>query len=283
MEFKKIKSANVEVTTVCNAKCELCARTTLTNADYKVPVKHLDLKAFANLDWHNVTEDFHYFVLCGSFGDPLFHPQLYTLIDIIKKLNKRMIIHTNGSMYSESWWSNFAKRLDTEDRVTFGLDGLTKDTHEKYRGTDFGKLMANIKAYTSAGGRGGINYIVFKHNEHEISNVDEFSKSLGLEYSQLRRSRKYNETLQAPNLKPAKNWEKPCFAEIGEVSIDIDAMIHICCQSYVRHFMKEIIGDRTPKWVKPLKRYKTFKDLQNSIYMKYIKEMDICNPCGRLE
>ena len=198
-------------------------------------------------------------------------------------MNKRVIIHTNGDIFNEKWWTNLATTLNDQDNVTFGLDGLTKDVHVKYRGTNFDRLLRNIKAYTRAGGQGGINYIVFKHNEHDISNVKDFSENLGLNYSQLRRSRKYNDQLPAPNGKQPKDWEKPCFAEIGEVSIDIDSMIHLCCQSYVRHFIKEIVGDKTPGWVKPLKRYKTFKELQESIYMKYIKKMKLCHPCGRLE
>jgi MoaA/NifB/PqqE/SkfB family radical SAM enzyme len=277
----KIRSANVEVTTICNAKCPLCARQTLLDANFKIPVKHLDLKAFKELDWHNVP-DFEYFVLCGGFGDPVLHPQFDDLLQIIRALNKRVIIHTNGDVFNEKWWARLGKSLDEQDNVTFGLDGLTMETHIKYRGTSFDRLTRNIKAYTDAGGQGGINYIVFKHNEHEISNVSKFTENLGLNYAQLRRSRKYNDQLQVPDIRPTKDWEKPCFAEIGEVSIDIDSMIHLCCQSYVRHFIKEIIGDKTPEWVKPLKRYKTFQKLQESVYINYIKQMELCHPCGQL-
>ena len=273
-----IKSANVEVTNVCNASCDLCSRTQLKNV-MKIPKQHLNLETFKQLDWENT--EMNYFVLCGGFGDPILHPKLFELIDIIHNLNIKIILHTNGEPFYSRWWTRLAETLNDVDRVTFGLDGLTKDTHEKYRGTNFDRVIRNIRTFTGAGGNAGINYIVFKHNEHEIPEVEDFAEKLGLKYTQIRRSRTYNDKLQAPSEKTKKEhkiWTKPCFMDIGEVSIDLDGKIHLCCQAYVRWFIKEMLKNG-----QPLKRYDTFKQLQNSIYLKYIKEMDLCNPCGQHE
>ena len=56
----KIKSVNVELTTVCNAKCSLCFR---NRSGKIIPKCYLDLDKFKSLDWENT--DIEKFVLCG--------------------------------------------------------------------------------------------------------------------------------------------------------------------------------------------------------------------------
>ncbi len=272
-----IKSANVEVTTACNAKCSLCQRHLVKT----MPVLNLDLDKFKALDWENT--DIEYFVLCGGFGDPILHPELLKLVDIIHDMGNKFILHTNGGIFTESWWKTLARQSNALDRVTFGLDGLDPETHIKYRGTSFDNVTRNIRAYVDAGGRATMAFIVFKHNEHQIADIPDFAQNLGLEYFTIHRSRKYNDILQKPTVKISPDWKKPCFAKIGEVSIDLDAKLHICCQAYVRYFFKQLLGDKMPDWLKSLKPYSTFKELEKSIYYNYIGEMDLCNPCGQLK
>ena len=272
----EIKSLNVEVSTVCNAKCSLCVRhrnfSTWKPKGFKIPKLHLDLDKFEILDWDNTNID--NFVLCGSFGDPIFHPDLFRLIDIIHKMDKKFILYTNGEPHNEDWWKQLAKQcnnnpnFENSDKIIFGIDGLDVITHEKYRGTSFDKIIRNVNAFVQTGGSAGMQFIVFKHNEHQISEIESFRKNLGLRYAMVINSRIYTEDVLE---KPVIGVDAPmsCFAAVGEPAMDVDTKLHICCYSYIRHFFGK------PK----IEPYDTFKQLKNSVYFRFTSEMAFCKTC----
>lgn len=259
-----IKSVNVEVTTTCNAKCPLCIRNryfeTWKPADYRFPKSYLDLDKFESLDWDNT--DIEFFILCGSFGDPIFHPNLFRLIDIIHSLNKQFILYTNGEPHSKTWWKQLGKQCSNNDKVMFGIDGLDEKTHVKYRGTSLNRIRENMRAFTGAGGQAGIQFIVFKHNQHQIEEINRFKDI------RIIKSRIYNDVFEKPDIK-FQTPKKVCYAEVGEPAMDVNAKLYICCYAYIRHFF----GD------KKIISYDTFEKLKRSVYYRVLKEMPFCATC----
>lgn len=64
--------------------------------------------------------------------------------------------------------------------MTFAIDGL-EDTHAIYRrGSQWHKLIANIKAYSKSNHSNfSINALIFKHNEDQVDKIVALAKSLG--------------------------------------------------------------------------------------------------------
>lgn len=264
----KIRVANIEVSTSCNAHCSLCVR----NRYIKLPNLNLDLDKFKALDWEN--SDIELLKLCGSFGDPILHPALFDLIDIIDNLGYPYTIFTNGEPHSEIFWAHLAYKMN-DNKVMFGLDGVDKQTHEIYRGTNFERVIRNIKTFTDHGGNGRGQFIAFKHNEHHIKLIEDFNKSLGLPFTEILKSRRYNKSLTETS-KDVQKYTK-CFADDGEVSIDINARLYICCNAWIRTFLNE----NTDWNLNTAKPYNTFAGISKSVYYQYTRQMDFCKECDR--
>jgi sulfatase maturation enzyme AslB (radical SAM superfamily) len=112
---------------------------------------------------------------CGNFGDPLMHPDLDEVIDFFQ--NQQIAISTNASLRSRQWWSDLGEKENVS--VIFCIDGIGK-THELYRrNTSYDKIIKNAKAFTDAGGTAIWQFIVFRHNEHQINQAKKLSKDLG--------------------------------------------------------------------------------------------------------
>ena len=85
-------------------------------------------------------------------------------------------------MKNKEFWSElgnlFPKEADLGGLI-FSIDGL-EDTNHLYRQyVGWVKLMENVNAYMSAGGVAVWDYLIFKHNEHQIDEAEKLSKKLG--------------------------------------------------------------------------------------------------------
>ena len=85
---------------------------------------------------------------------------------------------TNGSGRKTSWWQQIAQ---TVNLAHFSIDGLSDTNHIYRRGTVFQKIMENAGAYLKAGGRAVWDYIVFRHNEHQVEEARKLSEEMGFQ------------------------------------------------------------------------------------------------------
>ena len=67
--------------------------------------------------------------------------------------------------------------------INFALDGASNETLGRYRiGVSYDKVLANLKAYVAAGGFAQWNFIVFKHNEHEVETARALATEIGCDF-----------------------------------------------------------------------------------------------------
>jgi len=112
---------------------------------------------------------------CGNFGDPLMHPDLNEIIDFFK--TQKISISTNASLRSKAWWSAMGKNKNVS--VTFCIDGIGKE-HELYRrNTSYEKIIENAKSFIQSGGTAHWQFIMFRHNEHQLDEAKKLSEELG--------------------------------------------------------------------------------------------------------
>jgi len=189
-----VQNLQVDISSHCNARCGACVR----NVDGDMTKPELVLEHFSQEVWHRlVTSDTRgWFIreltLNGNWGDPMMHPKLVEMVELYTHYHPEssVYLHTNGSMRSAKFWEDLGRsvRKSTNHLVVFALDGL-EDTHKVYRRkTDWNKIVANIKSFTSTGGRANVTMTLFEHNKHQIDEVSKIADECGALYFTLRHS-----------------------------------------------------------------------------------------------
>jgi MoaA/NifB/PqqE/SkfB family radical SAM enzyme len=120
---------------------------------------------------------------CGSYGDPIAHTDF---LDILKDFRRKsptvwLYIHTNGGIRSPEWWAELAQVLNGYGKIDFGIDGLADTNHIYRKNVNWNKLIPNVQSFINAGGKAQWNYIVFKHNEHQVDEARQLSIDMGFE------------------------------------------------------------------------------------------------------
>ena len=179
IQLHQIKTIDIETTSYCNLHCPQCDRFDRKGRENKyMELAHLDFNRIGkNLMLDQLT-GLEQILLEGDHGDPLMHPDIQGIIEFFAKV-KTVHLVTNASLRDTRWWQKLAAQKNLT--VTFSIDGLA-DTLDFYRiNADFDKIMANARAFISAGGRARWKFIVFHHNEHQVEAARSLSQQLGFE------------------------------------------------------------------------------------------------------
>jgi MoaA/NifB/PqqE/SkfB family radical SAM enzyme len=182
MNIDNINKIELEITSNCNAACPGCART--QNPDI------LEIESFGLLDIKRMFPTQRHikdkrFKFCGVLGDPAFNIECVTMVDYITKNGGYCQLSTNGGIQTAEWWqrlgtiSKDTKKVD----VVFCVDGHEETNHIYRVNTVFSVIERNMQAYADAGGEGTWMYIVFDHNEHELSKAEEHAEKLGFKFA----------------------------------------------------------------------------------------------------
>ena len=182
IELQDVRIVHVEASSRCNSHCPMCSRYTadgyvqpgLTEGD-------LSPNIFYKLFTPEFTAQLDHVYFSGVYGDPCLNKDLPEFVSyLISNGCKSVSIDTNGGYRSEEWW---AKLAIPKVLINFALDGASVETLEKYRiNVNYNKVLANLKAYISAGGQAQWNFIVFKHNEHEVETARALAEELGVKF-----------------------------------------------------------------------------------------------------
>jgi MoaA/NifB/PqqE/SkfB family radical SAM enzyme len=181
LKLENVEWLHLESTTRCNAWCPACPRNKqgFGLADGLI---EQDISVDKLTEILNMLPSLTTIQISGTFGDCISGKNFIQLIDLILSYNniKNIQIHTNGSLKTIQWWSDFADKIKhIKHSVIFALDGL-EDTHAIYRqNTNFNKIIENATAFISAGGTAVWQFIPFEHNCHQIKDVIKLSKKLG--------------------------------------------------------------------------------------------------------
>ena len=175
--LETLSEINFELSSHCNSKCPQCPRYDMFGRVHKdLDITHLDVHIIKKLPIEKM-KNLRTVSFCGNFGDPLMHPELDQIVEFFQ--NQKISISTNASLRSRQWWNNLAKNKNVS--VKFCIDGIGKE-HELYRrNTSYEKIMDNAKFFIQAGGKALWQFIVFRHNEHQINEARKLSAEFGFE------------------------------------------------------------------------------------------------------
>lgn len=212
-DYQHLKEFQLEITTYCNASCPQCPRNINGGKiNPYLPVEHLARETIDAAFGVEICNRLNQVFFCGSYGDPIMHPDF---LDIVKDFRAKsstlwIYIHTNGGVRKPEWWAELAKVINGYGKIDFGIDGLEETNHLYRRGVHFNRVIENVKAYISAGGKAQWNYIVFEHNEKDIDAAKSLSKELGFEDILIRSTGRF---LNHQTLEEMDSW--PVFAREG--------------------------------------------------------------------
>lgn len=137
--------------------------------------------------------------MCGNYGDPIAARDTLAVSEYLKEANPaiKLGMNTNASARNEAWWARLGGIFGSQGVVRFSVDGLA-DTNPLYRqGTDFDRIMKNAAAFIGAGGRAVWDYIVFRHNEHQVEEAREIATRMGFEQFQVKKTGRFFSTSKA--------------------------------------------------------------------------------------
>jgi MoaA/NifB/PqqE/SkfB family radical SAM enzyme len=173
----------VEPTNTCNLRCRTC----VTGAGLMTRHKQLmDYDLYRRLI--DQVRDFVAVVFLWSWGEPFLHPDACRMIRYAKDAGLKVHTSTNGHCFTrqEEAESLVASGLDS---LVVAVDGLDQETYAQYRRYgDLGKVLTSIRNVLRARGQTGVShpfitlrFIVLKHNEHQLEDVRQFARDLGVD------------------------------------------------------------------------------------------------------
>jgi MoaA/NifB/PqqE/SkfB family radical SAM enzyme len=195
--------------------------------------------------------------MCGNWGDPAAAKYVFELYDHFRKHNPNITLgmNTNGSLRTPDWWRKLATILNQpNDYVIFSIDGL-EDTNHIYRvNTVWEKIMENASAFIEAGGSAHWDMLVYRHNEHQVDQIQELAEKMGFKWFRVKVSKRPLKK----NLEYPTSWRIPLLRKTGPIkcisesdqSVYIDArgQISPCCWQGYNNIPLSSFTDLKESW-----------------------------------
>jgi hypothetical protein len=127
---------------------------------------------------------------CGTYGDPMFNKNIVDMCSWLKSINPnlKLGIHTNGSLGQAKTYQELASLVDF---IAFGIDGLEDTNHLYRKNTNWNTIISNAKTFIDFGGVAYWDFIVFRHNEHQVDLAREFSHKMGFQEFNVKKTARF--------------------------------------------------------------------------------------------
>lgn len=181
--YGDVRTIHLEITSKCNASCPMCGRNKFGGPENEfLPQSELSLDDMRRMLPEDFVGQLQKVYMCGNYGDPIAAEDTLEVFEWLRSVNPniRLGLHTNGSARTPAWWARLGSILSGKwDYCKWGIDGLEDTNHLYRRGTSWRKIIENAEAFIGAGGVAQWEYIVFRHNEHQIEEARLLSERMG--------------------------------------------------------------------------------------------------------
>lgn len=161
-------------------RCPLCIQ--VKKKIYERSAEHLDLNQLIRfLDTLPSLERIN---LEGNYSEPLLYPDVIKLVEYFKKRSLKIIISTNASFKTESFWQQLGCLLDAKDIIRFAIDGSNQELYSKYRvGGDLELVLKNhATVKNNSKCRTVLQHICFKYNQNDKENIKNIFYNEGFDF-----------------------------------------------------------------------------------------------------
>ena len=183
----------LEPTNICNLRCPLC----ITGSDQMTRENGImDLENFKKL--MNEIGDYLVHITLWSQGEPFVNRHFSEMVSFAKKKGIKTMTSTNGHFLSENADKIVNSGLDV---LIIAMDGASQETYEKYRvNGNFEKVYDGMRAVTEAKVKLKsktpaieLQFIVMKHNEHEIDSIRRLAHECGAQTISFKTAQVYSD------------------------------------------------------------------------------------------
>jgi radical SAM protein with 4Fe4S-binding SPASM domain len=173
----------VDPSNLCNLSCPFCPTGQKRQTRSKGKLKLDDFKLILDkLGSYLIHIDL------VNWGEPLLNEQIYEMIKYAKQFYPDIKIDSNLTHLGQEASRKLV--LSGLDKIVVSIDGITQETYGKYRrGGNFKVAMDNLKLLLQTRKELGSKkpyitwqFLVFKHNEHEIEFVRTIGEKLGVNH-----------------------------------------------------------------------------------------------------
>lgn len=247
VHFGYPESLSVEPTTNCNLGCLECP---VGVNSLNRPLGNISTKLYKKVI--NEIGKYIYHLNLYFQGEPFLNPNIFELIEFAHSKKIYVTISTNGHYLSE----NIVNRIiDSKlDKIIVSLDGLTQESYEKYRKKgNLDSVLIGLKRLSVAKKKKNskfpyieVQFIAFRHNEHEIQNIQSFFKDIEIQKIAIKKAfiedtedpkkllpknenyLRYKKNKKGQYFIKSKLWNK-CWRSWHSVVITWDGKLAPCC------------------------------------------------------
>lgn len=175
-------SVSLEPTTSCNLQCPQCATGT---GSLTRPKGTLNFESFKSI--FGKAENHIFYLTLYFQGEPFLNNDIFKMIQYARKKRVFVSTSTNGHFITEEFAQSI---IDSGlNKLIISIDGTTQESFTKYRkqgdlntvNQGLKRLIEVKKSVNSITPHIEIQFIVFKHNEHEIDDIKKLSQLDGVD------------------------------------------------------------------------------------------------------
>lgn len=288
----KFESISIEPTNICNLNCIECPTGTNSLTRKKGEININIVKSIID----NNKKYLSYLILYFQ-GEPFLNKNIFEMISYANKNNIFTYTSTNGHYLSTN---NCEKIIECKlDKIIISIDGTSQETYEKYRKNgNFETVINGIKALINTKNKHKsttpfieLQFLVFKHNQHQIQEIKQLGKQLDVNKTAIKTAQFYNKenyklltTInkysryknQADELVLKKKIKNKCWRMWHSAVITVSGDIIPCCFDKDANYPYSNISKSTDINTRQTIEYKKFA----SLILRNRKSIDICNNCN---
>jgi len=217
----KINIIEMELSSLCNAKCSACMRTMLDQFNkpyYKGNLQITEIQEwFDSLDLRQTK-----IKMCGVLGDPMINPDLQEILFyfLYEKNVRDIEMSTNGGTRTKEFWKDLgvlSKNSNKRFYIHWAIDGATRNDYRE--NVNLERVWQNVDAYHSTGGHSIWQYIIFDYNEHEVDLARQMAKEKGMRFG-TRKSWRNNSDFAKVKSKAAKEIDAEKYEDVEKRAYD---------------------------------------------------------------
>ncbi len=172
----------IEPTNICNGTCPLCPVGAKIDKRKKGHFRYDDYVRLID-----EIKDVASQVIMNFAGEPILNSEIGKLAAYTESNGIRTVIGTNGTLDKSE------ELVDSGvSEILFALDGVTEESYSQYRkyrdGTDFNTVIRNLERIVARKKELGLDkpvvilqFVVFKHNQHEIADIVRLGEQIGVD------------------------------------------------------------------------------------------------------
>ena len=234
----------------CNLRCPLCPT---GNQTRQRPTKMINYECFTSII--DQAKEYAIEVILHNWGESFLHPQIFDMVRYVNQANIGTSISSHFNNITDEMIDNMIE--SGLQHLTVSLDGADQEVYEQYRirgkfddAIDaLGRLQQRKRETKSHTPVVEWQFIVMKHNEHQIRQAESMAADLGIERFRLLSAGLPFDQLADPQLAdqwlsenprfrdyhPETIWQRgylydePCFYPYRAITINPDGGVAPCC------------------------------------------------------